>query len=251
MGWLSPREPIFVEPTPLLVARIHARRRFRRRAVAGVFVAAAALVVTSSTWLPETGGPTMFMTKMSVVYVATLAMTWWILRGPRRAEQRIARAVRMRVARPAAVGAREVVGTWHLVAAGASFVAAVLIGVVAVASADSTQHRLAAVVYLVAVAACALVSVAAVGAVVRRPVLAEDDRSLVADDLLRVEDAREGLGRYPLIVLVGQLAAVESPGNWWIIGGYAVAVLILGRYAEVVEPTRPVAIRADRVAVAG
>jgi hypothetical protein len=44
---------------------------------------------------------------------------------------------------------------------------------------------------------------------------------------------------------------VIAPGNWWILGGYAAAVVILGRYAEVVEPTRPVTIRAERVAVAG
>jgi hypothetical protein len=251
MGWLSPRERIFVEPTPLIVARIHARRRSRRRIVAGVVVAAVALVVTSSTWLPETGSPSVYMAKMSVVYVATLGVMWWILRGPRRAERRIARAVRTRVTRPATVGVREVVGSWHLVAAVAGYVSATLIGVVALASVDSTQHRWAAVVCLAAIAACAVMSAATVVAVVRRPVLADDDRSLAADDLLRVEDAREALGRYPLIVVVGQLAAVVAPGNWWIIGGYAVAVGILGRYAEVVEPTRPVALGADRVAVAG
>jgi hypothetical protein len=251
MGWLAPREPIFVEPTPLLVARLQARKRTRRWAMTGVFAAAVVLAVAAWKWLPETDSPTVYMTKICAVYVATLGVMWWILRGPRRAERRIARTVRIRVARPAAIGLREVAGTWHLVAAGASFVAAVLIGVVALASADSTQHRLAAVIYLAAVTACALVSVAAVVAVVRRPVLAEDNRSLAADDLLRVEDARQALGRYPLIVLVGQLAAVEAPGNWWIIGGYAVAVVILGRYAEVVEPTRPVAIRTARVAVAG
>jgi hypothetical protein len=252
--WLAPREPIFVEPTPLLVARLRARARSRRGAVTGILVAAVVLMVAAWRWLPDTiqnpGSPTLYMAKIPAVYVATLGVMWWILRGPRRAERRIARTVRTRVTRPAAVGVREVAGRWHLAAAEAGFVAAVLIGVAAVARADSTQHRLAAVVYLAAVAACALMSAAAVVAVVRRPVLAEDTRSLAADDLLRTEDARQALGRYPLIVLVAQLAAVEAPGNWWIIGGYAVAVLVLGRYAEVVEPTRPVAIRADRLAAA-
>ncbi len=251
MGWLSPREPVFVEPTPLLVARIQARRRFRRRIMAGVVAAAVALMIATWTWSPETDSPAMYMAKISAAYVASLGTMWWILRGPRRAEHRIARTVRTRVARPATVGVREVVGSWHLAAAGAGYVAATLIGVVALASVDSTQHRLAAVVCLAAVAACAVISAATVLAVVRRPALAEDDRSLAADDLLRVEDARQALGRYPLIAVVAQLAAVIAPGNWWIIGGYAVAVVILGRYAEVVEPTRPVAIRADQVAVAG
>jgi hypothetical protein len=250
MGWLSPREPVFVEPTPLLAARLKARRRFRRRVMAGVVAAAVALIVAGWKWSPELDSPAIYMTKISAAYVGTLGVMWWFLRGPRRAERRIARAVRTRVARPAAVGVREVVGSWHLAAAGAGYVAATLIGVVALASVDSTQRRLAAVVCRAAVAACAVMSAATVVAVVRRPVLAEDDRSLAADDLLRVEDARQALGRYPLIAVVAQLAAVVAPGNWWIIGGYAVAVVILGRYAEVVEPTRPVALRADRMAVA-
>jgi hypothetical protein len=252
MGWLSPREPVVVESTPLLVARLQARGHSRRRVVAGVVVGAAALLVAAALWMPgavwDLGSPTRYMTKIAAASVVTLAAIWWILRGPRRAERRIAQTLSTRVANPATVGVREVVGRWHLVAAGAGYAAAVLIGVVAAVAVDNAEQRWTAVIFLVAVAACALISVAALVAVLRRPVLAEDSGSLAADDLLRTEDARQALGRYPLIVLVAELAAVDAPGNWWIIGGYTVAVLVLGRYAEVVEPTRPVAIRADRLA---
>src|SRR5690348_3638159 len=139
MGWLSPREPVFVEPTPLLVARLQARRRTRRRAVTGIFAAAVALLVAAVVWLPDTvwdpGSPAGYMAKISVVSVVTLGLMWWILRGPHRAERRIARTLTTRVARPAAVGVRDVAGTWHLVAAVAGFGAAVLIGVVAATTA--------------------------------------------------------------------------------------------------------------------
>jgi hypothetical protein len=254
MGWLSPREPVFVEPTPLLVARLKARGANRRRTAAGVLVGAVALLVIAALWLPgavwDLGTPARYMAKISAASVATLVAMWWILRGPRRTERRIARTLRTRVARPATVSVREVVGSWHLAATAASYAAAVLIGAVAAATVDTAEQRWTAAVFLAAVAACALIAVAALGAVLRRPALAEDSGSLAADDLLRTDDARRALGGYPLIVLVAQLAAVEAPGNWWIIGGYAVAVLVLGRYAEVVEPTRPVALRADRMAVA-
>src|SRR5947199_7259787 len=92
--WLAPREPVFVEPTPLLAARLRARARSRRAAVSSVFVGAVVLLIAASVWVPGavrySDSPAVYMVKMSGFFVATLWVTWWILRGPRRAERRIA-----------------------------------------------------------------------------------------------------------------------------------------------------------------
>jgi hypothetical protein len=94
-----------------------------------------------------------------------------------------------------------------------------------------------AVIFLVGVVGCAGLVWASLVDVMRRPVLADDEVSLAADDLLRVIDARRALGPFPVVFVVPVTTIVGSPGHWWIFLCAVAIAWIGGWVAETVEPT--------------
>lgn len=215
--WL--REHGLVE-TPLLAARLRARERSRLATFAVVWAAVAGALIVGRLWLPglvvTPGSPTATMARDAVADVLATASIWWVLGGPRRAERRLRAALPTRVAR--AVPLR-VLGLWDRVAAAFVYAAAFACGLLAVPKAGG-----AAFVFLIALVACGGIAFAALRTVARRPVLAEDAVSLAADDLLRAEDARRGVAPYPLILVVPLATALPADRQWWVLGGFAVAI---------------------------
>src|SRR5690606_19393301 len=106
-----------------------------------------------------------------------------------RAEQRVGRDLTRRVAHPEAVRVRDVVGGWFVVATTVTFGAGALAGLVAAGIAADPTDRGRGLILLSAVGAFALIGLAGLVQVVRRPAIADDKQSLMDDLVLRREDA--------------------------------------------------------------
>ncbi|MFE2757045.1 hypothetical protein ACFXGA_34125 [Actinosynnema sp. NPDC059335] len=214
-AWLAGHGLVDVAPTPLLATRLSVRRRARLGAsvvlaafiVAVALVYAAGLVETSRRWsLPA-------LTALVVGFVAAQAsLDRWVRRVDRRAGASLPR----RVAYPVRLGWRTVLGVPRAVFAAATFAGATALAIGALALDDHTA-RYAAVVLLVGLGGLAVGTVVQLRHIVTHPAVAEDEVSLTADVIMRVEDAR--VGAAPTAVWsVWSLPVVSVFGTtlgWW------------------------------------
>lgn len=252
--WLVRHRAAGLSPTPLLEARLASRYRASRIAQVTAGIVLIGLVGWASRnlgtrdWAAasrgEQAGPDpvasllVLLVAGAVLYLGMLAA----LRHQRRADRRIGDALRHRVARPAVVGVRRLVGAWFLGCALVTYGGGLAVGAGAALLASDPADRAVAVAFLAAVLLFATISGTVLAEVSRRPAIAEDEPSLTADEVLRREDAGRGLASPYLAVLA--LSAIPHSRS-----GDALMLLYLG-YAMVTVVLWAVALRRSGAAPA-
>jgi hypothetical protein len=207
-------------PTPLLAARLAARRRARRadHLMLATLMIAAALAqaydrLATAAFdgsVPRRGLPLLVLIALIVVLLLAQSLSdWWVRRVDRRAGATLSR----RAAHPVQPGWRVVLGGSYAAFVVATFAGSVVLAVSALAAGDSTV-RYAALVLLAGLFGVAVGIALQLRDLLARPVVAEDEISLTADVIMRVEDARECtaptvLWALPVVLLFG-----TAPG-WW------------------------------------
>jgi hypothetical protein len=225
--WLAQHGLTHAEPTPLLAARLTVRRRAKvaDSLLLAAFLLGAALTHVlrladrSFSWLP--------LLVLAALVVGLLVgqwlVGWWVRRVDRRAGAQLVR----RVAHPVELGWPAVLGRPYVVFAVASFTGAFLLAV-SVLPVSDPGLRNGAIVVLISLAGAGVGTIMQLRQVLAGPAVADDEASLTADVIMRVEDARAlvtpGLvWSLPPIFLYG-----ESLG-WW--NAVALALVVVGAVA--------------------
>ncbi|GLX05084.1 hypothetical protein [Microbispora sp. NBRC 16548] len=226
--WLARHGLSGARPTPLLASRLAVRGRARLAAhlILAVLIIASALAATSAF-----GGfqshrplPLLALTALAAgLLLAQSLLDWWV----RRVDQRAGATLSRRAAHPIQPSWRAVLGLPYAVFAVATFAGAMALAGSALAVPDPTVRQLA-VVLLIGLLGVTAITAVQLRHLLRRPVVAEDEESLTADVIMRVEDARDLTTpsvqwSLPMVLLFG-----TAPG-WW--SAAAVAYLILGLVA--------------------
>jgi hypothetical protein len=152
----------------------------------------------------------------------------------RRVDRRAGAMLSRRAAHPTQPGWRALLGRPYAAFGIATFAGATLLAVSALSAGDSAA-RYAALVLLVGLVGVAIGTGLRLRDLVVRPVVAEDEVSLTADVIMRVEDAREVakptvLWGLPVVLLFG-----VAPG-WW--DAASLAFVMLGLVALIVIQVR-------------
>jgi hypothetical protein len=215
--WLSRRLP-GVEPTPLLVSRLEARRRGLQAELITVAVCVAAMLVWAAVDRRNRPpvGPDAVDVRGLVLFIGinlalVLGMSAGILR--RRGLERAALAGRtVRSAHPSAASVGRLIGERMRTMVIAVQGCGVVLGAAVALFAPREPDRIFGLAFLIGVGVLGALGAVNLAAVMRRPALAEDSESLVVDDLLRAEDARRAVAPYS--VMVALVAGTGTADSW-------------------------------------
>jgi hypothetical protein len=228
--WLRQHRLGGIEPTPLLAARLDARRAGLVAELATIAIVMAGMLAWSFVvrWGsgPDEPGADDFVWLASfyVALIAGMAVGFW---WRRRLEWPLLQTMTVRSAHPAATSAVRVLGERRLAAAVAVNGGCLAVGAVAALLAPAERDRAIALAVLVGVAVLAALGSLILASVLRRPSLAEDSESLAVDDRLRLEDAKRALMPYALpITLSAALDSTLSPPVAWLFRGYVVVAAV-------------------------
>ncbi|WFE25415.1 hypothetical protein O7623_18695 [Solwaraspora sp. WMMD791] len=211
--WLDRHGLTDAEPTPLLTARLTVRRE---ATFYGSLLLAAFLIGAALTHVSRLGDGTSAQFRLLVLAALVVALLagqwllgWWVRRVDRRAGAQLPR----RVAHPVGFGWQAVLGRPYAVFAVATFASALLLAVSVLPISDPDLRAGAAVV-LIGLVGAGAGTVLQLRQVLTSPAVAEDEASLTADVIMRIEDARalvtpNLVWTLPAIFLYG-----ESLG-WW------------------------------------
>ncbi|NUR91887.1 MAG: hypothetical protein HOY71_48090 [Nonomuraea sp.] len=221
--WLARHDLTAARPTPLLASRLAARRRARiaAHAILAVLIIAGALAGVTFGFQPGRPLPLLALTALVAgLLLAQSLLDGWVRRVDRRAGATLSR----RAAHLVQPGWRAVLGRPYAIFAAATFAGAMALAGSALAVPDDTVRQLAVVLLIGLLGATAVLALQ-LRHLLRRPVVAEDEDSLTADVIMRVEDARELVvpsvqWTLPMVLLFGTAPA------WW--SAAAVAYLLLG-----------------------
>ncbi|MCA2224743.1 hypothetical protein [Nonomuraea aurantiaca] len=228
-------------PTPLLTTRLAVRRRARLLGsvlLAALYIAAALAQATDLMATAASGGlwprrPTLVLI-LSVLIIglvlARMLLDAWVRRVDRQAGAALAR----RAAHPVQLGWRTLLGWRYAVLVAGTFAGASALGVSAL-TVDEGNVRYTAVVLLVAVAGVGLGVALQLRELLARPVVAEDEVSLTADVIMRIEDARDGNAPSVLLGLPVVLLLGSAPG-WWNVA--SLGFMLLGLAAVIAVQAR-------------
>ncbi|WP_243704976.1 hypothetical protein [Micromonospora sp. KC723] len=226
-AWLAEHGLADVRPTPLLATRLAVRRRARLAAsvLLAAFIIAVALTYTGG--MVDGSGYRRWLLLVLTALVVGLVLAqslldWWVRRVDRRAGARLPR----RAAYPVRLGWRTVLG-WPR----AAFAVTTIAGATALAIGALTLHdstaRYAAVILLIGLCGLAVGIVVQLRHVLTHPVVADDEVSLTADVIMRVEDAR--VGAVPTAVwsvwLLPVVSVFSTASGWWTAAWLAFIVL--------------------------
>ncbi|MFF3444444.1 hypothetical protein [Streptosporangium sp. NPDC002721] len=231
--WLAQHGLTGARPTPLLASRLAVRRRARLAAhiILAVLIIASSLAATSAFGGRQPRPPLLALTALVAgLLLAQSLLDRWVRRVDRRAGATLSR----RAAHLVQPGWQAVLGRPYAVFVAVTFAGAMVLAGSALAVPDPTVRQLA-VVLLIGLLGVTAITAMQLHHLLRRPVVAQDEESLTADVIMRVEDARElsvpsAQWSLPMVLLFG-----TAPG-WWSVG--AVAYLLLGLAAFVVLQSR-------------
>ncbi|MDX2703618.1 hypothetical protein PV350_12185 [Streptomyces sp. PA03-6a] len=216
--WLARHGLVDVRPTPLLATRLAVRRgaRLAAQVLLAAFIIAVALVYTTDRPPGADGSgsyrESSLMVLTAVVVGLVLAQSlldWWVRRVDRRAGATLPR----RVAHPVRLGWRTVLGRPRAAFAVATFAGASVPAVVALTVRDSTA-RYAALVLLIGLCGVAVGTAVQLRHILTHPVVADDEVSLTADVIMRVEDARE-VATPTVVWLLPIVSVFDTALGWW------------------------------------
>ncbi|KOX21792.1 hypothetical protein ADK67_26015 [Saccharothrix sp. NRRL B-16348] len=190
--WLAGHGLADVRPTPLLATRLAVRRRTRLGAAVllAAFIIAVALTYTGG--MVDGSGQRRWSLLVLTALVVGLVLTQSLLdRWVRRVDRRAGATLPRRAAHPVRLGWRTVLGWPRAAFAAATFVGATALAIGTLTLDDPTA-RYAAVILLIGLCGLAVGVVVQLRHILTHPVVADDEASLTADVILRVEDARVG-----------------------------------------------------------
>ncbi|WP_157253777.1 hypothetical protein [Nonomuraea typhae] len=223
--------------TPLLAARVTVR--LRARALGSVLLAVLILgasAVRAADLVAGASGPhrSTPVLVLGVLIVGLLLLRALLDAWVRRADRRAGATLARRAAHPIQPDWLELLGRPYALVAAGTFVTALALGAAALAVGEESV-RYGAIVLLVALAGVGVGTVLQLRELLARPIVAEDEDSLTADFVLRIEDARESTSpavvwSLPPILLFG------SAPSWWTAA--AVGFVLLGLAAYVVVHAR-------------
>ncbi|AWS44570.1 hypothetical protein [Streptosporangium sp. 'caverna'] len=229
-AWLVRHGLADARPTPLLAVRLAARRRARLAdhiMLAALMLAAALAqaydrLATSAYggFGPHSQTPLLVLT---VLVVALLLVRSLLDQWVRRVDRRAGAALSRRAAHPLQPGWRAMLGRPYAAFTVATFAGAMALAASALTVPDSTV-RYAAFILLVGLLGVAVGVVLQLRDLLTRPVVAEDEVSLTADVIMRIEDARELTAptvpwALPVVLLFG------TAFGWWNAAALVLALL--------------------------
>ncbi|MFI6506233.1 hypothetical protein ACIBCT_01390 [Streptosporangium sp. NPDC050855] len=222
-AWLAGHDLADARPTPLLAGRLAVRERARLATyvILAVLIIVSAFVATSAFggFPPDHPLPLLALTAS----VAGLLLAQWSLdRWVRRVDRRAGATLARRAAHSIQPGWRTVLGRPYAVFTVATFAGAMVLAASTLTVPDPTVRRLAVVVLIGLLGATAITAMQ-LRHLLRRPVVAEDEESLTADVIMRVEDARELTT--PSVQWTLPVVLFGTAPGWW--GAAAVAYMIL------------------------
>jgi hypothetical protein len=195
--WLAGRGLADVAPTPMLAARLAVRRRARLAGAVlpAAFLCAAALVYVSA--LPIRPADEGFGTQRRWALVVLTALVAGLVLGlslldrwVRRVDQQAGAQLPRRATHSVRPGWRTVLGGPRAALLAITYAGAAVLAVAALTTRDGAA-RYAAVILLIGLCGVAVGTAVQLRHVLTHPVVADDEGSLRADFLMRVEDARE------------------------------------------------------------
>ncbi|MGN9847153.1 hypothetical protein ACTMTI_54630 [Nonomuraea sp. H19] len=224
--WLAQHDLAGARPTPLLASRLAVRRRARLAAqvILTVLILASAAAAAFGGFPPHRPLPLLALTALVAgLLLAQSLLDWWV----RRVDQRASTTLSRRAAHLIQPGWRAVLGQPYAVFTVATFAGAMALAGSALAVPDPTVRQLAVILLIGLLGVTAIIALQ-LRHLLTRPVVAEDQESLTADVIMRVEDARDLTTpnvqwSLPMVLLFG-----TAPG--WL-SAASVAYLILGLVA--------------------
>ncbi|MFI7446442.1 hypothetical protein ACIBQX_02980 [Nonomuraea sp. NPDC049714] len=157
----------------------------------------------------------------------------------RRVDRRAGAALSRRAAHPVQPGWRALLGLPHALFTAATLTGAAALAVSALTIRDFTVGY-AAFITLVGLAGVAAGLVLRLRDVLLRPIVAEDETSLMADVVMRVEDARD-LNRTTVAWVLPMVLLFGSAPGWWNVAALGLMVLWLVALFLVPARTPPIA----------
>jgi hypothetical protein len=209
-------------PTPELAARLRVRTlaRLADSVILAVLILAAALVQALRVF--DDSGARQRLLVLALLVAGLLVGRWLLDRWVRSVDRRAAAGMVRRATHPAPPGWRDVVGVPYAAFTAGSAAGALALAVSAL-TVEDPKVRYAAVVLIIGL--CGVVGAFAVQIrhLLTRPVVAEDEYSLTADLIMRIEDARQTnvasvLWSLPVVLLFGTAPA------WWNVASMALVV---------------------------
>jgi hypothetical protein len=217
--WLVRQGLVEFEPTWLVAGRIAARHR---AAVAeGVIIGLAMAVSVAGlvaafvtgdlrksderSWYIELQAATCVMFALGMLVGFLVAA---------RGDRAVAQSLTGRVAHPAAVGLRDVLGRRRIRAAVVAYPGGLVAGGFVALVVDAPS-RGPVIIFLAAITLMSVIAGIGLLGVLRRPAVATDPRSLYVDDVLRSQDAWRALGPYPY--LLGMNIATMGTSPWYLV----------------------------------
>jgi hypothetical protein len=237
-AWLAGHGLADVQPTPLLATRLAVRQRTRLAAsiLLAAFIIAVAITYTGG--LVDGSGHRRWLLLVLTALVVGLVLTQSLLDSwVRRVDRRAGAALPRRAAHPVRLGWRTVLGWPRAAFAAITFAGATALAIGALTLHDSTA-RYTAVILLIGLCGLAVGVVVQLRHVLTHPVVADDEVSLTADVIMRIDDARGGA--MPMSVWsVWSLPVVSVFGTsfgWWTVAW--LAFIVLSVVAQVVIEAR-------------
>ncbi|QKW13414.1 hypothetical protein [Verrucosispora sp. NA02020] len=223
--WLARHGLTDVEPTPLIATRLEARRHAKLAdsvLLAGFLIGAAVTHAAGRLADPAFSWPPLLaLVALAVgLLVGQWLIGWWVRRVDRRAGAQLPR----RVAHPVELGWPAVLGRSHAIYTAATFTAALLLAVSVLPMSD-LGLRYGAIVVLIGLAGAGAGTVLQLRQVLVSPAVAEDEASLTADVIMRVEDAR-ALATPSLVWSLPPIFLYGESLGWW--NAAALALVVAG-----------------------
>lgn len=228
-AWLKRHRLFDLELTPLVEARIAARQRSDRIEMAGFFLAVAIFLFAGlwETITDRSQSTAGTVGNFIAAYLVMHSATGLAMRLQRRTELRLASGLSQRVSRSTAVRLPDMIGEQRIWSIAIVYGGGLIVGATMAWIGDAAADRILAGVFALGVALFGALSLWLLTDVVRRPAIADDERSLRADDRLRTVDAGRALAPYPLVLAA--VAMVGSKGSalaWALLGYLVVACLV-------------------------
>ncbi len=204
-------------PTPLLAARLTARRRARLASsvVLAAFIVAVALAYSFARPADGSGSIQPWSLVVLAVVVGGLVLAQALLDWRvRRADRRVAATLPRRAAHPVRPGWRTVLGLPRAAFAVTTFTGAMVLAIASLTARDGTAQY-ASVVLLVGLCGVAVATGVQLRHVLTHPVVADDEVSLTADGIMRVEDARD-VTTPTAVWCLPTVSVLDTAPGWWV-----------------------------------
>ncbi|SCK24651.1 hypothetical protein H181DRAFT_01873 [Streptomyces sp. WMMB 714] len=203
--------------TPLLAARLTARRRARLASgvVLAAFILAVALAYSFARPADGSGPYRPWSLVVLAAVVGGLVLAQSLLdRQVRRADRRVAATLPRRAAHPVRPGWRTVLGLPRAAFAVATFTGAMVLAIVSLTVRDGTAQY-ASIVLLIGLCGVAVATAVQLRHVLTHPVVADDEVSLTADGIMRVEDARN-VTTPTVVWCLPTVSVLDTAPGWWV-----------------------------------